>query len=124
MKRKVVAFGLTAVLCLSMSFTAFAASSTTTSNSSTTEESSSSGSSTTSSATVSSVVPVEAAATTVEKALPGRAVAPETVQVAITDAAGQVVAVSLDAVVDAATEVIAASAVTPENAVADRKSVV
>lgn len=115
MKRKVVALGLAAILSMSLSMTAFAASSTTSSNSSSagssTQESSSSSESST-----PAVRPAAPAATTVERALPGGAVAPATVTVAVMDASGQVSAVSLDTVVKTTVTTIVASATTPGNA--------
>lgn len=128
MKKKVVSLGLAVVLSLSVSLTAFAASSSTGSNSSTTTVSGNSASTSSSSAASSSTEssssasssssrPAAPAATTVEKALPGGAVAPATVSVAVVDASGQVSAVSLDKVVATASQSIVASAATAEGAV-------
>lgn len=123
MKKKVVALGLAVVLSVSMSLTAFAASSSTSGNSSTTagnssnSGSSSSESSSSESSSGTSTAKPAPAANTVEKALPGGAVAPATVKVAIVDANGQVSAVSLDTVIAAASQNIVASATTAQGAV-------
>lgn len=123
MKKKVVALGLAVVLSVSMSLTAFAASSSTAGNSSTTagnssnSGSSSSESSSSESSSGTSTAKPAPATNTVEKALPGGAVAPSTVKVAIVDANGQVSAVSLDTVVAAASQNIVASATTAQGAV-------
>lgn len=134
MKKKVVALGLAVVLSVSMSLTAFAAgSSSTTNNSSTTtsnsssqssssQSSSSQSSSSESSSSGTSTSRPAPAANTVEKALPGGAVAPATVKVAVAGANGQVSAVSLDTVVAATTQNIVASATTAQGAVASVQS--
>lgn len=117
MKRKIVALSLAIVLSLSVSLTAFAEgtshSSSVSNNSSTTTSNSNSGSG---SSSASSSRPASTA-TTVEKALPGGAVAPKTVTVAVVNAAGQVSAVTLDTVVASASQNIIASAQTAQGAV-------
>ena len=109
MKRKVVALGLAVMLCLSTSLTAFADSPDTENNSgdqATTE---------TPAPTTSS----NGVATSVEAAAPGQAVAPQAVSVAVASNDGTVSVVSLDDVVETASNtVIAAAAATPANAVA------
>lgn len=123
MKKKVVALGLAVVLSVSMSLTAFAAgSSNTTNNSSTTTSNSSSESSSSESSSSTSTAKPAPAAKTVEKALPGGAVAPATVKVAVVDANGQVSAVSLDTVVATTSQNIIASATTAQGAVATVQS--
>lgn len=123
MKKKVVALGLAVVLSVSMSLTAFAAgSSNTTNNSSTTTSNSSSESSSSESSSSTSTAKPAPAAKTVEKALPGGAVAPATVKVAVVDANGQVSAVSLDTVVATTSQNIIASATTAQGAAATVQS--
>jgi hypothetical protein len=97
MKKKIVALGLAALLCVSTSMTAFAASSTKESNSSNTQS---------------------VATTSVEKAAPGAAVSEKAVTVKIAAADGTSSSVSLDTVISNATTTIVAAAATPENAVA------
>jgi hypothetical protein len=135
MKRKIVALGLAAVLCLSLPLTAFAAekSPSPTKGPSPTKESapveedsgssddSDSGSSTSSSSS-SKTESTSSVATSVEAAKPGQAVAPKAVTVAIVSADGKVSAVSLDTVITDATTTIIASAASPANAVATIQS--
>jgi hypothetical protein len=100
MKKKIMALGLAAILCVSTSLTAFAASSTKTENSSNTK----------------------AAATSVEKAAPGAAVSEKAVKATIVAADGTTSSVSLDSVISTATTSIVAAAVAPENLVATVQS--
>lgn len=102
MKKKVVALALAAVLTLSMSMTAFAASSTTSSNSSTQsseESTSSSTSSTTSTTTTTESAAPQSVETVVANTAAGAAIKPAQIQVAIASADGTVAAVTLDTVI-------------------------
>lgn len=117
MKKKVVALGLAVVLSVSMSLTSFAAGSSSTGSNSSTVSGNTVSSNSESSGSSSSASRPSSVATTVEKALPGGAVAPSTVKVAVVDANGQVSAVSLDTVVAATKQNIVASATTAQGAV-------
>lgn len=105
MKRRLIAFALATVLCMSSAMTAFAASSSTESNSSSQEDTSSGSSSSSSStstsssaskATASNPQPVQ---TVVAKTAPGAVIKPEVVQVAVASPTGTVSAVKLSTVI-------------------------
>ncbi|MCD8039325.1 MAG: hypothetical protein LUE96_09615 [Lachnospiraceae bacterium] len=117
MKKKLLALSLVAMLTVSMSFTAFAASSSTSGSSSSSssshsssssdddddDDSSSSSSSTSSSTTTSTE-------TTVEQASAGGAVAASTVTVAVASSDGTVAATTLDTVISQAEAVVESAA--------------
>ncbi len=123
MKKKFLALSLAAVLALSMSFTAFAASSSTTSNSSSSssddedDSSSSSSSSTTTTSTASTEV-------TVEEAAAGEEVTASTVTVAVASADGTVAAVTLDTVIEDTVSTVVAAAATAAATAAPEQLVV
>jgi hypothetical protein len=100
MKKKIVALGLAALLCVSTSMTAFAASSTKEENSSNTQT----------------------VAASVEAAAPGAAVSEKAVTATIVAADGTSSSVSLESVVSTTTTTIVAAAATPENVVATVQS--